>query len=312
MVIEAVRNVLREQYRKPTEQEYYSALQRMENATSTDEYEYYKGIVDAYEYEDNLYHSLLSLSYKQGNEGQSLNSRYILTNGKIVNLNRHSTVKEINDQLSVQKMLEMGNIRLIGGNHGDNVIEMELSTCPNEKQKMTLFRIIPYAKSEVYIDAHTDEGIESLTFNRRQVGADIIINAIEKIYNRTKYIGENKQQQLQTILNTNPASKDNRHTWIRTVDDIKTYQESLIEYFTPNETNYDLTPDFKDKDVRQALKTNKITIYSSYPIQPGVFVTPSRMEAQSYAGNNNVYSKYVELSDVAWIDPLQGQYAKTP
>ena len=202
MVIEAVRNVLREQYRKPTEQEYYSALQRMENATSTDEYEYYKGIVDEYEYEDNLYHSLLSLSYKQENEGQNLNSRYILTNGKIVNLNRHSTVKEISDQLSVQKMLEMGNIRLIGGNHGDNVIEMELSTCPNEKQKMTLFRIIPYAKSEVYIDAHTDEGIESLTFNRRQVGADIIINAIEKIYNNTNETLEHKiKSTVKSVLN---------------------------------------------------------------------------------------------------------------
>ena len=52
-------------------------------------------------------------------------------------------------------------------------------------------------------------------------------------------------------------------------------------------------------------------MYSSYPIKNGTFVTPSKMEAMSYAGSNKVYSKVVSLDDVAWIDPTQGQYAKT-
>lgn len=54
--------------------------------------------------------------------------------------------------------------------------------------------------------------------------------------------------------------------------------------------------------------TGKIIVYSSYPIESGIFVTPSRMEAQNYAGNRKVYSKLVKLSDVAWLDPLQGQF----
>ena len=33
------------------------------------------------------------------------------------------------------------------------------------------------------------------------------------------------------------------------------------------------------------------------------------MEAESYSGNGRVYSKTVPLTDVAWIDPTQGQYA---
>lgn len=35
------------------------------------------------------------------------------------------------------------------------------------------------------------------------------------------------------------------------------------------------------------------------------------MEAESYAGSENVYSKTVPLTDVAWIDSLQGQFAPT-
>ena len=62
--------------------------------------------------------------------------------------------------------------------------------------------------------------------------------------------------------------------------------------------------------MKKALKTRKITVYSSYNIKPGTFVTPSKMEAQNYAGSSKVYFKTVNLEDVAWIDPFQGQYAK--
>lgn len=33
------------------------------------------------------------------------------------------------------------------------------------------------------------------------------------------------------------------------------------------------------------------------------------MEAKNYSGNGNIYSKEVALTDIAWIDPTQGQYA---
>jgi len=51
-----------------------------------------------------------------------------------------------------------------------------------------------------------------------------------------------------------------------------------------------------------------ITVYSSHPIEAGVFVTPSKMEAESYSGDGKIYTKTVKLTDVAWIDPTQGQY----
>lgn len=117
-----------------------------------------------------------------------------------------------------------------------------------------------------------------------------------------------KEKQNEIIQKSNP--KDNslgEHTWINSVDDIKTYQEALDfdEYESGN-----LTPDVTNKMVNEALKTGKMTVYSSYPIEQGTFVTPSKMEAQSYAGNGKVYSKEISLNDVAWIDSLQGQYAK--
>lgn len=49
-------------------------------------------------------------------------------------------------------------------------------------------------------------------------------------------------------------------------------------------------------------------MYSSYAIEKGTFVSPSRMEAESYSGDGTVYSRTVRLEDVAWIDPTQGQY----
>jgi hypothetical protein len=63
--------------------------------------------------------------------------------------------------------------------------------------------------------------------------------------------------------------------------------------------------------MKEALKSGRITVYSSYPIENGVFVTPSKMEAQNYAGKNKVYSKTVPLSNVAWIDAIEGQYTET-
>ena len=130
-----------------------------------------------------------------------------------------------------------------------------------------------------------------------------------------KTIGDNTQQentniknkQLAIINETNPM-QDNYHTGIRNIDDIKTFEEAFFE-----DGEYSgMDPDFTEAMAKQALQDGKITIYSSYPIKNGVFVSPSKMEAQQYAGGdaNKLYSKEVNINDVAWIDGAEGQYAK--
>lgn len=123
----------------------------------------------------------------------------------------------------------------------------------------------------------------------------------------TKEPKSQKEKQFEIVQKANPMT-DDYHTGIRSVDDIKTFQEAL------DDDGYDggsLTPDYGEDKVEKAKETGVITVYSSKPIENGNFVTPSKMEAESYAGSGQVYSKEVKLEDVAWIDPLQGQYAKS-
>ncbi|MCI6191178.1 MAG: hypothetical protein MR691_14835 [Clostridium sp.] len=124
-------------------------------------------------------------------------------------------------------------------------------------------------------------------------------------------IGSLKEKQLNIILKNNPVN-DDYHTWIRNINDIKTFEETLqdSDYKEYYEAGEDFDETYSANMAKEALETGKITVYSSYPIEQGIFVSPSRMEAESYSGNGKVYSKEVNLTDVAWIDPTQGQYAK--
>lgn len=116
-----------------------------------------------------------------------------------------------------------------------------------------------------------------------------------------------KEKQLKIIQNSNPVA-DDYHTWIRSVDDIKTLEETLQD---SDWTDYDeFNPDLTKQDIEDAINSGTIMVYSSYPIEQGIFVSPSRMEAESYSSNGKVYSKEVNIDDVAWIDPTQGQYAR--
>lgn len=112
---------------------------------------------------------------------------------------------------------------------------------------------------------------------------------------------DNRQKQFDVIQNSNPML-DGYHTGIRSVEDILTFEEAMREEI--------FTPDYTEEDAQNALQKGSITVYSSNPISQGSFVTPSKMEAQSYSADGNVYSKEVSLKDVAWIDSLEGQYAK--
>lgn len=115
-----------------------------------------------------------------------------------------------------------------------------------------------------------------------------------------------KAEQLKIILSMNPA-EDEEHTWIREESDILTYPEAIKDTF--GDDIDDVTPDFTAADIKKALKTGKITVYSSKPIVNGNFVTPSAMEAASYSGNQQIYKATLNLADVAWIDEGQGQLA---
>ena len=126
-----------------------------------------------------------------------------------------------------------------------------------------------------------------------------------------------KERQLAMVMRSNPAPND-VNTWIRAIEDILTAEEAfgvtLSEAFGDS-----MYPDFTADDMRAALDSGEITVYSSYPIETGVFVTPSFMNAEDYAGGegDKVHSKTVKLTDVAWIDESEGQYTpmrfmKTP
>ena len=114
-----------------------------------------------------------------------------------------------------------------------------------------------------------------------------------------RYIVSNsKSNQLDVVTKYNPVY-DNYHTWIRNEDDIHTFEEVW---------EGQVDDDFTDEMAEEAMRTGEITVYSSYPIKPGIFVSPSYMEAEAYS-NGHVYSRVVKLDDIAWIDATQGQYA---
>lgn len=163
--------------------------------------------------------------------------------------------------------------------------------------------------------------------------SDINITQLAKKFkNIRSYIGENgepdlsklagisleqrdynaiKQAQLD-IINQNNAMQDNYHTGIRTIDDILSADEALnvtqeaLDNYEVEAYSY---PDFSLKDGKRALKTGRIRVYSSKPITPGTFITPSKMMAQDYAGDGKVYSKVIPLEDMAFINGDEGQYA---
>lgn len=117
---------------------------------------------------------------------------------------------------------------------------------------------------------------------------------------------EEKQKQFDIVSRENPML-DNYHTGIRSIEDIKTFEEAYKKNVDTDD--FMTSPDYTQKDVEKAIENGEVTIYSSYPIKNGVFVTPSKMEAQAYSGNGKVYSKKIKLSEVAWISNYEGQYA---
>ena len=117
-----------------------------------------------------------------------------------------------------------------------------------------------------------------------------------------------KLAQNRIIQETNPML-DDYHTGIRSVGDIRTWEEAMSD--AEKDGDGYAWGDFTKEDAERALKNNSITIYSSYPIKNGVFVSTSYIQAQQYAGGpgGRVYSKTIKPERVAWINVDEGQYA---
>ena len=113
-----------------------------------------------------------------------------------------------------------------------------------------------------------------------------------------------KAAQLDILTRVNPML-DDYHTGIRSIEDIMTFEEAVSDG-----EGIDFYPDFTAEDAAEALENGEITVYSSNPIKDGAFVSPSRMQAEDYAGGGQIYSERVPLESVAWINADEGQVAR--
>lgn len=208
---------------------------------------------------------------------------------------------------------------------GDNIYTGLVNIAKNGNKKMLYD--ITNLKRNTLISSSVNTATESIGIpfsdinipqSNKNVKSDISNNSISNNNkNDTKYSlsdkvnneEELKEKQYKIIESVNPA-EDEHHTWIRNSEDIKTFEETLNDpdWIDYREEGFD--PDYTGDMINDALKTGEIMVYSSYPIEMGTFVSPSKMEAETYSGNGKIYSKKVNLTDIAWIDPTQGQYAK--
>ena len=128
-------------------------------------------------------------------------------------------------------------------------------------------------------------------------------------------ISERKRRQMEIVKQTNPMT-DDIHTGIRSESDILTLEEAVEQSRKDGERGGWATlssyPDVPNEVLEEALRSGKIRVYSSDPIEDGVFVTPSRMQAEDYTGGDGskVYEKEVPIEDVAWINTDEGQLAR--
>ena len=135
-----------------------------------------------------------------------------------------------------------------------------------------------------------------------------------KLENKAKQLEEDiktsskfKNAQFEIIQKTNPAPEDSNYVWIRKPSDIKTFEEIVNDKDSFN------WGDYSREDALRDLKKGTVTIYSSYPIKNGVFVSTSYQQALDYAGGDpsRVHSRKSSINSIAWINGDEGQYAKT-
>lgn len=161
-------------------------------------------------------------------------------------------------------------------------------------------------KSDSYEENNQENSRKNIQPDKQ---TDDVGGRIEGLENSSSFsLSENinlKKKQLEIIQKENPAP-DDYHTWIRSQDDIKTFDEVI------DDDESFVWGDFSKEDAKRALENGYITIYSSQPIKNGVFVSTSKNQVSDYAGSGKIYQKQVSLQEVAWINGDEGQYAKLP
>ena len=202
-----------------------------------------------------------------------------------IDYNKIKTAYSKNNTDYVQNLLNQGKIKEIFNGSNSRKTSLNKSNIPQSNKNV---------KSDI--------SNNSISNNNKN---DTKYSLSDKVKNEE----ELKEKQYKIIESVNPA-EDEYHTWIRNSEDIKTFEETLNDpdWIDYREEGFD--PDYTGDMINNALKTGEIMVYSSYPIEMGTFVSPSKMEAETYSGNGKIYSKKVNLTDIAWIDPTQGQYAK--
>ena len=119
-----------------------------------------------------------------------------------------------------------------------------------------------------------------------------------------------KAQKAERIIKSNPMV-DDYHTGIRNAEDILDFNEA--RQFTLDDIgDVSSYPDVTQEILDNAAKTRKIRLYSSRPFSVGSFVSPSKMQAQDYAGKGKIYEGVFDIDDIAWLNADEGQIARLP
>lgn len=233
---------------------------------------------------------------KSKKESENNSDSFNLAQDKTLNVpTKQLTKEQRKNKLEYLKSIDTSNMKLLD----KSKIKSEIRALENGYNSVEEMRKVEKEQEQKAIQEY-----RSKQNQKNKAQKDTIKNNSNKLSNKSL-----KELQLDIIQKYNPML-DDLHTGIRTIDDIKTFGEALQDSDWEGWEESGFDPDYDGNMAKKALKTGKITIYSSYPIKQGTFVTPSYMEAESYSGNGKVYSKKVNLEDVAWIEPTQGQYAK--
>lgn len=180
----------------------------------------------------------------------------------------------------------------------------ELSKNDFFEQSKTTDGLVEYLRVKTGVQAIEDSVVEE----EKQKIADrrVELESQEEITPEQPIVNNLKQAQFDIVQANNPMH-DDYHVGIRSVDDIKSFDETIDD-----EESF-VWGDYSREDAKRDLEKGTVTVYSSYPIEQGTFVSTSRNQAMDYAGGKNakIYTQEVPITDVAWISGDEGQFAKT-
>ena len=193
--------------------------------------------------------------------------------------------------------IESGKVRE-RGNVNENINKAETNKNQNSKSEQGEVSEQGSLKGE-------EEKVSEVKYSARPVDAKKLSVASDFDYGH-------KEKQFDIISKNNPMN-DQYHTGIRSVNDIMSFEQAYELGLKDSDGLFDEYPDWNAKMAKEIMDTpkdkRKVTIYSSKPIQPGAFVTPSRKMAEDYAGGGKIYTKTVPVERVAWVNANEGQFA---